>query len=147
MKRIMRTFEIKEISCVDKPAQKGARAMIIKNADPDVPNFGKAAETEWDAALSVYAKRHSLSHAAATLEFANTAEANEIYKRSRLTPRSDAMAKVAAIGNVSAEVLAKAAYPNLTAVAAMNAWLETAEGQQFYSDDVEARRDARKGVA
>src|SRR4051794_3134852 len=107
----MRSLSIREISCVDRPAQEGARMTIIKNSRDDVPNFGKAVEVEWDTALSVYAKRNNLSISAATLEFANTVEASRIYKRTRLTRRSDAMANAAAIGNVSAEELAKARFP------------------------------------
>ncbi len=57
------------------------------------------------------------------------------------------MAKAAAVGNVSSEELAKAAFPDLSSVAAMNAWLDTPEGREFYADDVAARRDARKGAS
>lgn len=128
---------------MDRPAQEGARMTIIKNSGDEVRNFGRAAEAEWGEALSAYAQRHNLSLSAATLEFANTVEASRIYKRTRLTPGSDAVAKVAAIGNVSAEELAKTAFPNMSPVAAMNAWLETPEGQQFYLDDLAARRAAR----
>ncbi|MBR1270453.1 hypothetical protein JQ629_23540 [Bradyrhizobium sp. AUGA SZCCT0222] len=110
--------------------------------------FGKAAaEAEWDAALSAYAERNNISVSAATLEFVNTIEASKIYKRTRLTSRSDAMAKTAAIGNVSAEELAKVAFPNMSNFAAMNAWLDTPEGEQFYADDIVARRSARQGLA
>jgi hypothetical protein len=137
-KRIMRAFKIAEISAVDRPAQAGARMTIMKGAGM-ATNFGKAAEAEWDMALSAYAKRHNLSRSAATLEFANTVEANEIYKRTRPTPRSDAMAKAAAVGNVSSEELAKAAFPDLSPVAAMNAWLNTPEGREFYSDSYVAK--------
>lgn len=138
---------IKEISAVDRPAQEGARMAIIKGVRADVPNFGKAAEAEWDAALSAYAKRNNLSVNAATLEFANTVEASQIYKRTKVTARSDAIVKAAAIGNVSAEELAKAAFPELSPSAAMVAWLDTSEGRKFYTDDVAARRNARQGVA
>jgi uncharacterized protein YijF (DUF1287 family) len=146
-KRIMRTFKIAEISAVDRPAQKGACMTIIKTARANMPNFGKAAEADWDTALSAYAERYNLSRSAATLEFASTIEASTIYKRTKITPRSDAMAKAAAIGNVSAEELAKGAFPNMSSVAAMNAWLDTPDGREFYIDDIAARRDARQGVA
>ncbi|MBR1156672.1 hypothetical protein [Bradyrhizobium sp. JYMT SZCCT0428] len=146
-KKIMRAFKIAEISAVDRPAQAGARMTIIKHHGADMPQFGKAAEAEWDAALSAYAKRNGLSVSDATLEFANTIEARAIYKRGRLTPRFDAMAKAAAIGNVLAEELAKAAFPDLSPVAAMNAWLRTEPGCTFYADDVAARTAARRGVA
>ncbi len=36
-KRIMREFRIDEISCVDNPAQEGARVAIMKRADPEAP--------------------------------------------------------------------------------------------------------------
>jgi len=94
-------------------------------------NFGKAAEADWTAALEAYAKRHNLSRSAATLEFANTREAAEIFKRTLRTPRAENIAKSAATGNVTAEILAKAAFPDLAPVAAMNAWLNTEEGPQF----------------
>src|SRR4051812_40380335 len=101
-RRIMRSFKIAEISAVDRPAQAGARMTIIKNVGCSEIKFGKAAEAEWDTALTAYAKRHNLTLSAATVEFANTAEAAEIYKRSRVTPRSDAISKAAAVGNISA---------------------------------------------
>lgn len=87
--------------------------MIIKNdaGENTGGSFGKAAEADWHAALSAYATRNNLSISAATLEFANTVEASKIYKRTKVTPRSEAIAKAAAIGNVSAEELAEAAFP------------------------------------
>jgi hypothetical protein len=157
----MRSFSIREISSVDRPAAVGAVARIIKYVDPYVPpvkegngtvvkaaeRFGKAAEADWSEALNAYADRHNLSPSAAALEFANTHDATAIYKRTQVTPRSDAMAKAAAIGNVSAEEIAKATFPKMSPVAAMNAWLDTPEGREFYADDIAARGNARQGVA
>jgi len=108
-------------------------------------NYGKAAEDEWEATLSAYAKRHNLSRDAATLEFTRTPEAAAIYRRTKLTARADAVAKAAAMGNVSSEELAKAAFPELPVADAMVAWLETENGREFYADDVAARRAAENG--
>lgn len=144
-KLIMRTFKIAEISAVDRPAQAGARMAIMKGSN--VTNFGKAAEADWSAALDAYAKQHNLSRCAATLDFSTTPEAAAIYKRTKLTPRSDAMAKAVAIGNITSEELAKAAFPDLSSVDAMVAWLDTPEGREFYSDSTTAKTAAERGEA
>jgi len=148
--RILRKLTIAEISLVDKPANRLALIKIAKRDDTGdtmSTNFGKAAESDWTAALEAYAKRHNLTKSAATLEFANTIEAREIYKRVNRTPRAENISKAAAAGNVSAATLASAAFPNLSPVAAMNAWLKTDEGRTFYSDDVAARTRAEQGFS
>ena len=38
------------------------------------------------------------------------------------------------------------AYPELAPAAAMDAWLRTEAGRQFYSDDVDARTRAQRGL-
>jgi hypothetical protein len=108
--------------------------------------IGKAAEADWSAALDGYAKRHNMTKSAAALEFANTKEAAAIYKRIVRTPRAESISKSAATGNVTAEVLAKAVFPELSSVAAMTAWLATQDGREFYADDVAARTRAQQGV-
>lgn len=99
-----------------------------------------------DDRARAYAKRHNLTKSAATLEFANTIEAREIYKRTLRTPRADSISKAAAVGNTSAEILAKNAYPDLAPAQAMDAWLRTDAGRQFYADDVDARTRAQQGL-
>jgi hypothetical protein len=146
--RILRKLTIAEISLVDKPANRLALIKIAKRDDTGdtmSTNFGKAAESDWTAALEAYAKRHNLTKSAATLEFANTIEAREIYKRVTRTPRAENISKSAAVGNVTAETLAKAAFPEMSTVAAMNAWLGTEDGRTFYSDDVATRTRAQQG--
>jgi hypothetical protein len=147
MKRIIHKLTIGEISTVDKPASQHARMTIMKrdNGDDMPQKFGKAVEAEWDEALMAYAVRNKLTKSAATLEFANTIEASEIYKRTLRTPRAENISKSAATGNVTAETLSKAAFPSLSPVAAMNAWLDTEDGRNFYSDDVAARTRAEQG--
>jgi hypothetical protein len=86
-----------------------------------------------------------LTKSAAALEFANTKEAAAIYKRIVRTPRAESISKSAAVGNVTAETLAKAAFPELSPVAAMNAWLGTEDGRTFYADDVASRTRAQQG--
>jgi hypothetical protein len=147
-RRIIHKLVIDDVSAVDRPANKLARAVIMKrdNGDDDMStNFGKAAEAEWAASLRNYAERNNISVAKATLEFANTIEAREIYKRTLRTPRAENISKAAATGNVSAATLAAAAFPDLSPVAAMNAWLKTDDGRTFYSDDVAARTRAQQG--
>jgi hypothetical protein len=146
--RILSKLTIAEISLVDKPANRLALIKIAKRdetGDTMSTNFGKAAEADWTAALEAYAKRHNLTRSAATLEFANTREASEIYKRINRSPRAENISKAAATGNVSAATLASAAFPDLSPVAAMNAWLKTDDGRTFYSDDVAARTRAQQG--
>jgi len=106
----------------------------------------KGPEADWTTALEAYAKRNNISVAKATLEFANTIEAREIYKRTLRTPRAESISKSAAVGNVTAETLAKAAFPELSSVAAMNAWLGTEDGRAFYADDIAVRTRAQQGV-
>jgi hypothetical protein len=149
-RRILHKLVIDEVSLVDKPANRLALIKIAKrdeNGDDMTQKFGKAAEADWDEALMAYAVRNKLTKSAATLEFANTIEARDIYKRTLRTPRAENIAKAAAVGNVTAETLAGAAFPNLSPVAAMKSWLQTEEGREFYSDDVAARTRAQQGFS
>jgi hypothetical protein len=144
---ILHKLKIVEISLVDKPANRLSLIKIAKRDDTGdtmSTNFGKAAESDWTAALEAYAKRNNISIAKATLEFANTREAAAIYKRTLRTPRVEEISKAAATGNESAATLAGAAFPNLSPVAAMSAWLKTDDGRSFYSDDVAARTRAQQ---
>ncbi|MGY3445628.1 hypothetical protein [Bradyrhizobium sp. USDA 4473] len=109
-------------------------------------NFGKAAEADWSEALDAYAKRHNLTRSAAAVEFATTAEANAIYKRITRTPRSEAISKAAAVGNVSAEQLAKSAFPDLSTADAMVSWLGTDAGRKFYNESMNAKAAAEQGA-
>lgn len=107
--------------------------------------FGKAAEAEWDAALMAYAARHKLSKTAATLEFANTAEANEIYKRTKQTPRVENIAKAAAVGNGTIEFMAKEKFPDDPLPTAVVKFLETPDGAEAYNEAVRAKTRAEQG--
>lgn len=151
MKRIMRSFDLQEISCVDRPAQKGALMTIIKHQGEDsVVQFTKAqAETAWSDALSAYATKHNLSKSTAALEFSTTAEAQELYKRfvRASDVRREAISRAASVANVSAEVLAKSAFPGISAPDAMVAWLDTDAGREFYADAVVAKRAAERGLS
>jgi hypothetical protein len=148
MKRILRKLVIDEVSLVDKPANKLARVAIMKRDGDDMSQkFGKAAEADWDEALTAYAARHKLTKSAAALEFANTLEANEIYKRILRTPRAESISKAAAVGNGSIERLAKGMFPEDTTPVAVTKYLATDEGREFYNNDVAARTRAQQGFA
>jgi hypothetical protein len=148
MSAILRKLVIAEISLVDKPANRLALIKIAKRDDTGdtmSERFGKLAEEDWNEAVLNYALKHNLSKSAAALEFCNTTTAKEIYKRTLRSPRAENISKAAATGNVSAATLASAAFPNLSPVAAMNAFLKTDEGRSFYGDDVAARTRAQQG--
>jgi hypothetical protein len=140
--RILRKISISEISAVDKPANK-ARVAIIKR-ETMTERIGKLAELDWEESLQAYAKKHNLTKSAAALEHAQTKEAAAIYKRIVRTPRSENISKAAATGNVSAATLAGEAFPDLSPVAAMVAWLKTGDGKTFYADDVAGRHRAQQ---
>ncbi|WP_157790533.1 hypothetical protein [Bradyrhizobium japonicum] len=145
----MRSFNLREISCVDRPAQKGAMMTIIKHQSEDsVVQFTKAqAETAWSDALSAYAAKHNLSKSTAALEFSTTAEAQELYKRCVRASdvRREAIYRAASVANVSAEILAKSAFPGMSIPDAMVAWLGTDNGKEFYADSTAAKRAAEQG--
>jgi hypothetical protein len=68
------------------------------------------------------------------VHFGKTRKAAALYNQTKTT---DAMSKAAALGNISAEEIATATFPALSAVGAMNAWLYT-----LYSENNAARAAA-----
>ena len=54
------------------------------------------------------------------------------------------MAKAVAVGNVSAEELAKSVFPGMSTANAMVAWLATDAGKEFYTDSVVVKREAER---
>jgi hypothetical protein len=143
----MRMFKINEISAVDRPAQAGARMTIMKCTGSAMTPFTKAqAETAWSKALSAYAAKHKLSDSAAALDFARTPEAQVLYEKVQRAsrPRTDAIAKASALANVSAEELAKSAFPEMSTADAIVAWLATDAGKEFYTDSAVLKRKAER---
>jgi hypothetical protein len=109
-------------------------------------NFTKAdAEGKLEKMAVTYAAEHKVTKAVAYTKVLDTAEGEVLYAKSLQTPRAENIAKSAATGNVTAETLAKSQFPTLSPVGAMNAWLQTDEGREFYSDDVAARTRAQQG--
>jgi hypothetical protein len=131
---------------VDRPAQAGAHMTIMKcNTEGTMMQFTKAqAEAAWSDALSAYAATHNLSQSAAALEFARTPEAQLLYEKVLQASRSrtDAIAKASSVANISAEELAKGAFPEMSTADAMVAWLATDAGKEFYTDSMVLKRAA-----
>jgi hypothetical protein len=108
MRRILRDLVIAEISAVDKPVQKGARAVIMKREDEKM-EFTKAdADRDWNAAQAEYAKHHNLSFDQAAIPFSKTKEGKELFAKSIVAPPGPPIVRKAAPMLIAS---AKSAFP------------------------------------
>src|SRR5216684_946933 len=84
MRKILHKLKIDHVAAVDRPANKHARAVIMKrhSGDDMSEKITKAeAESQWNEARDAYLKRNNLSFAKGVSEFAVTQEGSRLYSK------------------------------------------------------------------
>lgn len=151
---ILRKISIEEISAVRVPANKHARATIMKRDEGDTTmTFTKAdIDGQIDKLARAYADTHKVTKAVAYTKVLETAEGKDLYAKSLAAPATrpekpapaplSNVQKAASTAGVSFEILAKKRFPDERTPDAIAKFLTTAEGRESYSEYLEEMADA-----
>lgn len=156
-RRIIHKLSITEISAVDTPASRAARATIMKRDDRGDAMLTKSDhEASLDGLAQAYMTEKKVSKAEAYDAVLKTQAGKDLYAKSivappgapvaKKQPQLSEMQKAAISADVTFEVMAKQRFPTDRTPDAIVKYLATDEGSRAYSEYVAEKSAAAAGI-